>query len=205
MLKYWNTQQIVIQENLEKAQHRMKSFADAKRIERTFETREMVYLKPQPYRQGSVALRRNLKLALKFYGSYKILEKIVSVAYRLELSNSSRIHLTFHVSHLKKYIGTTTTNTILPTTRQDGTTDIGPLRILEQRIVQNREEWSINILFSGKNCSIDEATWEDEELLKQNYPQLHKFFEGGVNVSSRLTKKSVLLLSLVVVKYGGAG
>lgn len=50
----------------------------------------------------SIAMRQNLKLSAKYYGPYKALEKIRSVAYRLLLHPNCNIDLVFHVSLLKK-------------------------------------------------------------------------------------------------------
>ena len=50
-------------------------------------------------------LNKDNKLKLKYYGPYKVLQKIGSMAYKLELSASSRVHPIFHVSFLKKIIG----------------------------------------------------------------------------------------------------
>ena len=49
-------------------------------------------------------LNKDNKLAPKYYGPYKVLEKIGSMDYKLELPTSSRVHPAFHVSCLKKVI-----------------------------------------------------------------------------------------------------
>lgn len=65
----------------------------------------MVYLQLQPYRQTSVALRRVSKLAPHYYGPFQILQKIGSVAYKLDLPSNSKLHPVFHVSKLKVKLG----------------------------------------------------------------------------------------------------
>ena len=52
-------------------------------------------------------LNKDNKLEPKLYGSYKVLQKIGSMAYKLDLPASSRVHLVFHVSFLNKVIGDT--------------------------------------------------------------------------------------------------
>lgn len=85
----------LIKENLLHAQARMKYFADAKKVERSFEVGDTVYLKLQPFRQNSVVLRKNLKLTSKYYGPFKILARIGKVAYQLQLPEGSKIHDVF--------------------------------------------------------------------------------------------------------------
>ena len=70
----------------------------------------------QPYKHMPLKqLNKYNKLTPKYYGPYKVLQKIGSMAYMLELLATSRVHPIFHVSSLKKVIGDTIPiQTILP-------------------------------------------------------------------------------------------
>ncbi|KAK0592694.1 hypothetical protein LWI29_023740 [Acer saccharum] len=89
---------------LQESQSRMKKIYDQHHTEREFEVGDWVYLKLQPYRQTSVAIRKAAKLAPKYYGPFMILKKIGAVSYKLELPTESKIHPVFHVSLLKKKV-----------------------------------------------------------------------------------------------------
>jgi hypothetical protein len=95
----------VIKQHLNRAKQRMKKQADTKRSERTFQLNDWIFLKLQPYVQSSMADRAHQKLAFKFFGPFRIVERVGSVAYRLELPASSSIHPVFHVSQVKKSVG----------------------------------------------------------------------------------------------------
>ena len=87
----------------------MKQQADQHRSERSFEEGDWVFLRLHSYKRMSLKqINKDNKLAHKYYGPYKVLQKTSSMAYKLELPASSRIHLVFHVSCLKKVIGDNT-------------------------------------------------------------------------------------------------
>lgn len=62
----------------------------------------MVFLKLQPHVQSSLAPRGNNKIIFRFYGPYRILQRVGSVAYKLDLPPQAKIHPVVHVSQLKK-------------------------------------------------------------------------------------------------------
>lgn len=82
----------------------MKAQADGKRSKRQFEVGDMVFTKLQPYIQSSLAPRGNNKLLFKYYGPYRVLQRVGQVAYKLELSPQAKIHPVIHVSQLKKQV-----------------------------------------------------------------------------------------------------
>ncbi|GJY82863.1 putative reverse transcriptase domain-containing protein [Tanacetum coccineum] len=67
-----------------------------------FQVRDRVMLKVSPWK-GVVRIGKRGKLNPRYVGPFKVLEKIGTVAYKLELPQElSRVHNTFHVSNLKK-------------------------------------------------------------------------------------------------------
>ncbi|GKC76927.1 hypothetical protein Tco_1127701, partial [Tanacetum coccineum] len=65
-------------------------------------TGESVMLKVSPWK-GVVRFGKRGKLNPRYVGPFKVLEKIRTVSYKLDLPQElSRVHNTFHVSNLKK-------------------------------------------------------------------------------------------------------
>ena len=94
----------VVRDNLKKARDKQKSYADNRRRDLQFEIGDRVFLKISPWK-GVLRFGRLGKLSPRFIGPYEIVSKVGPVAYRLKLPPElSRIHDTFHVSMLRKYI-----------------------------------------------------------------------------------------------------
>lgn len=83
-------------------QDKMKSYVDKHRRDVQFEVVDTVYLKTCPYKLKSLIKKPHEKLSPRFYGPYKILEKYGETAYKLELSQTTKIHQVFRVSQLKR-------------------------------------------------------------------------------------------------------
>lgn len=134
LLSHNQTMQL-LKEKLLKAQIRMKFYANSHCIERSFKGGEWVYLRLQPYSQTSMTQRQNLKLFLRFYGSFQIEVRIGTVAYHLQLPLQAQVHLVFHVSQLKKKLGNRCIPIpMLPLVTSAGTFLLEPHAILERHI-----------------------------------------------------------------------
>jgi hypothetical protein len=84
----------------------MKKYVDRRRSERELTVGDMAYLSLQPYRHNSLGIHKELNLHSKYYGPFKVLQKIGQVAYKLLLPDGCCINPAFHISQLKKHIGT---------------------------------------------------------------------------------------------------
>jgi hypothetical protein len=118
----------------------MKQQADQHRSDRSFEVGDWVFLRLQPYKQMSLKQsKKDKKLLPKYYGPYKVLQKIGTVAYKLQLPASSRVHPIFHVSCLNKVIGDKIpVQTIFPELDKEGKVILEPEAITDTRIRQLR-------------------------------------------------------------------
>nr|GEZ05346.1 putative reverse transcriptase domain, ribonuclease H-like domain, aspartic peptidase domain protein [Tanacetum cinerariifolium] len=93
---------VLIKQRIEAAQDRQKSYADLKRKPMKFEVGDRVMCKVSPWK-GVVQFGKRGKINRRYVGPFRVLAKVGTVAYRLELLEElSRVHHTFHVSNLKK-------------------------------------------------------------------------------------------------------
>lgn len=161
--------------NLQQAHNRMKRYADLKRSERVFEVGDMVYLKMAPYRLAAFGFRGALKLQNKYYGPFIITQKIGKLAYKLQFPPHVKIHPVFHVSQLKKHIGTKSIpSPNLPMVSADGTVKTGPAAVLQVRQVPRNNLPVVQWYIQWENLSPEDATWEDADFIKYTFPEFFK-------------------------------
>ena len=117
------------------AQSWKKSYADVRRRPLEFEVGDHVFLKVMPKR-GVVRFGKRGKLSSRFIEPFEILERVGTIAYRLDLPpGMSGVHEVFHVSMLRKY---TPYPAHVVDWREievdtDGTFEEGPVCILDSR------------------------------------------------------------------------
>jgi hypothetical protein len=130
-----NQQQVVqiLKDNLTMAHNRMKQQVDQHCSERSFDVGDWVLLRLQPYKKMSLKqAKKDNKLSPKYYGPYKVLQKISTMAYKLQLPASSRVHPVFHVSCLRKVIGDKiSVQTIFPELDEEGKIILEPEAITD--------------------------------------------------------------------------
>jgi hypothetical protein len=92
----------MVRESLKVAQSRQKSYTDKRRRDLSFEVGDFVYLKVSPVR-GTSRFKVKGKLAPRYVGPFKIVDRRGEVAYKLELPPQLLdVHDVFHMSQLKK-------------------------------------------------------------------------------------------------------
>jgi hypothetical protein len=139
----------MVRENLRVMQSRQKSYADHWGKELSFKVGDFVYLKVSPM-SGLRHFKVRGKIAPRFIGPFKILEKTGEVAYQLELPPQlSDVHDVFQVSQLKKYLFVPEKQ--IPMEDLDAKEDLSyqeyPVKILE---TSERVTWNKNI----KMCKV---------------------------------------------------
>ncbi|GKB20607.1 putative reverse transcriptase domain-containing protein, partial [Tanacetum coccineum] len=84
------------------ARDKQKSYTDRRRKPLEFKVGDKIMLKVSPWK-GVIRFGKWGKLNPRYIRPFKILSKVGTLAYRLELPDQlSRVHSTFHVSNLKK-------------------------------------------------------------------------------------------------------
>ena len=113
--------------------------------------------------------RKGNELSPKYYGPYKVLQNIGTMAYKLELSTCLLVHPIFHVSCLKKVIcDKILVQTIFPKLDKEGKIILEAKVIIVTRIFQLRHQSILEYPIKWKNLRAKDSRWEDEYFIQKH-------------------------------------
>ncbi|KAI3797676.1 hypothetical protein L1987_32938 [Smallanthus sonchifolius] len=165
---------IQIRDNIRVARSRQKSYADKRRKPLEFQVGDLVLLKVSPWK-GVIHFGKKGKLAPRYVGPFKILERFGKVAYKLELPPSlGSVHPTFHVSNLKKCLADENLHIPFDDVRIDETMHFveKPVEIMDREIKQLKRSRIPIVKIRWESKRGPEFTWEREDQMKLKYPHL---------------------------------
>nr|GEW43610.1 putative reverse transcriptase domain-containing protein [Tanacetum cinerariifolium] len=163
---------IQIKKRIRAAQDRQKSYADRRRKQLEFEVGDKVMLKVSPWKRV-ICFGKRGKLNPRYIGTFKILAKVGTLAYRLKLPEQlSRVHSSFHVSNLKKCFVDESLTISLDEIQIDDKLNFieEPVEIMDREVKWLKQS-SIPIVKVRWNSRQGlEFTWEHEDQMKKNQP-----------------------------------
>ncbi|GKA10294.1 putative reverse transcriptase domain-containing protein [Tanacetum coccineum] len=185
-LVHETTEKIVqIKQRMQAARDRQKSYADVRRKPLEFQVGDRVMLKVSPWK-GVVRFGKRGKLNPRYIRPFKVLAKVGTVAYRLELPQQlSRVHSTFHVSNLKKCLSDEPLAVPLDEIHIDDKHSLllrtsGNLEV-SKKLRRSRIP-IIKVRWNSKRGP--EFTWEREDQFREKYPHLFTKTTPSKNVAS---------------------
>ncbi|GKD65238.1 putative reverse transcriptase domain-containing protein [Tanacetum coccineum] len=169
------TEKIVqIKSRIQAARDRQKSYANIRRKLMVFQVGDKVMLKVSPWK-GIMRFGKREKLNPRYVGTFKVIERVRTVAYKLELPQQlSRVHNTFHVSNLKKCLSDESLVIPLEELRVDDKLHFveEPVEVMDREIKQLKRSRIPIIKVRWNSKRGPEFTWEHEDQFKQKYPHL---------------------------------
>ncbi|GJT03278.1 putative reverse transcriptase domain-containing protein [Tanacetum coccineum] len=165
---------IQIKQRMQATHDRQKSYADLKHKPMDFQVGDKVMLKVSPWK-GVVRFGKRGKLNPRYVGPFKVLEKVGSVAYKLELPKElSRVHNTFHVSNLKKCYADEPLAVPLDGLHFDDKLHFveEPVEIMDREVKRLKQSRIPIIKVRWNSRRGPEFTWEREDQFRKKYPHL---------------------------------
>ncbi|GJY62231.1 putative reverse transcriptase domain-containing protein [Tanacetum coccineum] len=181
------TERIVqIKSHIQAARDHQKSYADVRRKPLEFQVGDKVMLKVSPWK-GVIRFGKWGKLNPRYIGPFKIITKVGTVAYRLELlENLSRVHSTFHVSKLKKCMADEPLAIPLDEIQVDDKLNFieEPIEIMDREIKRLKQSHIPIVNVRSNSRRGPEFTWEREDQMQKKYPHIFTNFAPAAEVVS---------------------
>ncbi|GKD78841.1 hypothetical protein Tco_1341462 [Tanacetum coccineum] len=132
-------------------------------------------------------LTKRGKLNPRYIGPFKILAKVGTVAYRLELPEQlSRVDSTFHISNLKKYLADETLAIPLDEIQIDEKLHFikEPAEIMDREVKHLKQSRIPIVKVHWDSRRGLEFTWEREDQMQKKYPHVFANPEPLSNATS---------------------
>lgn len=143
----------------------MKSQQDSSRRAVDYQVGQWVWLRLLHRPVASLNLHGRGKLGPRYYGPYRIAERIGNVAYRLELPAGAKLHNVFHVGLLKAYHGQVPQSPPPLPPVKHGQICPEPGAVLKSRLVQGQHE----LLIHWKGRAAADASWMTLQEFRRLY------------------------------------
>ncbi|GJY65649.1 putative reverse transcriptase domain-containing protein [Tanacetum coccineum] len=127
------------------------------------------------------------KLNPRYIGPFKIIAKVGTVAYRLELPEKlSRVHSTFHVSKLKKCMADEPLAIPLDEIQVDDKLNFieEPVEIMDREVKRLKQSRIPIVKVRWNSRRGPEFTWEREDQMQKKYPHLFTNSAPAAEVAS---------------------
>ncbi|GKB79827.1 hypothetical protein Tco_0946722, partial [Tanacetum coccineum] len=144
-----------------------------------------------PFKPRSLSLSpwngKRGKLNPRYIGPFKIIAKVGTVAYRLELPEKlSRVHSTFHVSKLKKCMADEPLAIPLDEIQVDDKLNFieEPVEIMDREVKRLKHSCILIVKVRWNSKRGPEFTWEREDQMQKKYPHLFTNSAPAAEVAS---------------------
>nr|GEW76325.1 putative reverse transcriptase domain-containing protein [Tanacetum cinerariifolium] len=165
---------VLIKQRIQAAHDQQKSYTDLKWKPMEFEVGDRVMLKVSPWK-GVVRFGKRGKLNPRYLGPFKVIAKVGTVAYRLELPQElSIVHHTFHVSNLKKCYANDPLVMPLEGIHVDDRLELveEPVEIMEREIKRLKRSQIPLVKVRWNSRRGPEFNWERKDSFRKKYPHL---------------------------------
>nr|GEX69781.1 putative reverse transcriptase domain-containing protein [Tanacetum cinerariifolium] len=149
-----------------------KSYANVRHRPLDFNVWDKVTLKVSPWK-GVIHFGKCKKLSPRYIGPFKILDRIGTVAYKLELPRELQgIHTPFHVSNLKKCLSDKSLIIPLDEVQLDHKLYFikEPAEIMDREVKKLKQSHIPIVKVNWNSFRGPEYTWEREDQMKSKYP-----------------------------------
>ncbi|GJS02702.1 putative reverse transcriptase domain-containing protein [Tanacetum coccineum] len=169
------TKEIVqIKSIIQAARDWQKSYANIRHKPLEFQVGDKVMLKFSPWK-GVVHFGKRGKLNTRYVGPFKVIERVRTVSYKLELPQKlDRVHNTFHVSNLKKHLSDESLVIPLGELHVDDKLHFleQPVKVMDHEIKRLNRSCIPIIKVRWNSKQGPEFAWECDDQFMQKYPHL---------------------------------